>query len=209
MYIEQFGRNQRKLLTRENNWWSFFDVVHIVCTVVTVCAAYTKHYRSAPAPAAVHLYILFRHDLNRLARQISESLFIIQWTLGSYSLTLCLPRILSLYTFSLFSPQLSLRAEPVNWLLHAISWKWLYTLYTTGRARNFYSAMYMTGMKVGLHTWHKTRCSANHFYSQRNSFLLKGPYAIYILIPHVSPGQGATGSSLFFGDKWKPIFFSL
>ena len=31
---------------------------------------------------------------------------------------------------------------------------------------------------------------------------IKGPYADHILIP-----PGSTGSSLFFGFKWKPIFF--
>ena len=31
---------------------------------------------------------------------------------------------------------------------------------------------------------------------------IKGPYADHILIP-----LGSTGSSVFFGFKWKPIFF--
>ena len=35
-------------------------------------------------------------------------------------------------------------------------------------------------------------------------FTLKGPYADHILIP-----PGSTGSSVFFGFKWKPIFFLL
>ena len=35
------------------------------------------------------------------------------------------------------------------------------------------------------------------------TFYIKGPYADHIL----TPPPGSTGSSVFFGFKWKPIFF--